>query len=438
MNRYICSLFFLILFVSLVACRDESSDLGGKWLESKFRNVVIDTCTVRMSTLLMDSVNTSSEGVAFVGKYSDDNWGQLSAVSYIEYNYQTFVPDENIIYRFDSVTLRVLPIGEYLGDTLQLCRFRLHRLKETIKLNNGYLYNTSSLLYDESPFSTVAMHIHPKEGYAVEARLPDDFGLEWFNAILEKNTVLDSQDNFRNSFPGIVFTSNEDYNSNLMGFSVSDSSFCIKFYYRQIAETSVEKVLSFTPSSTKHFVQTKCDRSGTLLNQVVGNKVETLSSETGNKVYLQGMTGLYTKIEFPYLNNLQEEGELVTIESARLYLYPVKGTYGGMVSLPDSLSLYTSDENNMNIEEVTDVLGTSIQHGNLVVDELLHQNTYYSFDITSFMQSNLGAIGINRKNLQLVIPESKINTSFQSVLLGDMEHPESPVKLSLLIKIYNK
>ena len=92
----------------------------------------------------------------------------------------------------------------------------------------------------------------------------------------------------------------------------------------------------------------------------------------------------------------------------------------------------------MNIEEVTDVLGTSIQHGNLVVDELLHQNTYYSFDITSFMQSNLGAIGINRKNLQLVIPESKINTSFQSVLLGDMQHPESPVKLSLLIKIYNK
>ena len=176
MNRYICSLFFLVLFISLVACRDESSDLGGKWLESKFRNVVIDTCTVRMSTLLMDSVNTSSEGVAFVGKYSDDNWGQLSAASYIEYNYQTFAPDENIIYRFDSVTLRVLPIGEYLGDTLQLCRFRLHRLKETIELNNGYLYNTSSLLYDESPFSTVAMRIHPKEGYAVEARLPDDFG----------------------------------------------------------------------------------------------------------------------------------------------------------------------------------------------------------------------------------------------------------------------
>ena len=46
------------------------------------------------------------------------------------------------------------------------------------------------------------------------------------------------------------------------------------------------------------------------------------------------MTGMYVTIDFPHLNNLCEKGELVTIESATLQLYPVKGTYDGMYPLP--------------------------------------------------------------------------------------------------------
>ena len=42
---------------------------------------------------------------------------------------------------------------------------------------------------------------------------------------------------------------------------------------------------------------------------------------------MQGLTGLYNQIEFPYLNNLQDAGEIVSIESATLYLYPQAGSY---------------------------------------------------------------------------------------------------------------
>ena len=55
--------------------------------------------------------------------------------------------------------------------------------------------------------------------------------------------------------------------------------------------------------------------------------MNTLPEKASIRFNLQGMTGMYVTIDFPHLNNLCEKGELVTIESATLQLYPVKGTY---------------------------------------------------------------------------------------------------------------
>lgn len=44
---------------------------------------------------------------------------------------------------------------------------------------------------------------------------------------------------------------------------------------------------------------------------------------------------MYINIDFPFLNDLRAEGRLVTIESALLRLYPVKGTYGEQYPFPN-------------------------------------------------------------------------------------------------------
>ncbi len=78
-----------------------------------------------------------------------------------------------------------------------------------------------------------------------------------------------------------------------------------------------------------------------------------LQKKSEHQSYLQGLTGMYINIDFPFLNDLRAEGRLVTIESALLRLYPVKGTYGGQYPLPESLTLYTADENNVTEDVVT-------------------------------------------------------------------------------------
>lgn len=70
--------------------------------------------------------------------------------------------------------------------------------------------------------------------------------------------------------------------------------------------------------------------------------------------------------------------------------------------------------------------------------EMMGEDTYYSFDITSFLQSNLGTVGYNRKILQLMLPDNLFFTTLNGVVFGDTGHPDSnPVKLTLLYKTYN-
>ena len=72
MKRKNLSLFFITLFISLLAsCRDELSTAGGKWVESSLRTIQTDTCTVRLSTILSDSLATSGDTVCQIGTIDD-------------------------------------------------------------------------------------------------------------------------------------------------------------------------------------------------------------------------------------------------------------------------------------------------------------------------------------------------------------------------------
>ena len=91
---------------------------------------------------------------------------------------------------------------------------------------------------------------------------------------------------------------------------------------------------------------------------------------------------------------------MVSIESAYLQLYPVKKSYGDTQPLPKSLQLYSADTNGSTEDVIYNSAGTSVQTGSLVIDNNLYLNTYYTFDPTSFMQSNFGTIGTKRKKLK--------------------------------------
>ena len=68
--------------------------------------------------------------------YKDPSWGEASATYYAEYSANSFTPNENYSYSFDSLVLRMTPSGHFWGDTLTQQRISVYRLKQPIYLDD--------------------------------------------------------------------------------------------------------------------------------------------------------------------------------------------------------------------------------------------------------------------------------------------------------------
>ena len=86
-------------------------------------------------------------------------------------------------------------------------------------------------------------------------------------------------------------------------------------------------------------------------------------------------------------------------------------------------------------DAVTDYLGEEVQSGTLVKDDTSDEHTYYYFDITSFMQQELGTFGMYKHNLQLVFDEDTYTKTFRNLTFSDQQG-RSPIVLQLIYKVY--
>lgn len=428
----------LLAATVLIGCRDDNSQLGQSLVESAFRNVFVDTCTVDISTVRMDSMVTRGDSICQIGHYRDTVWGEVYSTYYAEYSTADITPNENYSYQLDSLVLRLIHSGHYWGDTLTEQRISIYRLKEAIDLTDDEdLYNFTVLPTEDIPLHTFTLRPRPGRAEEVNVRLPDAIGQKLLDDLVAENEVFDSQDDFKNYFPGIAITG-ESSGQCITGFLVNDTAMTLTLYYEEISSERTEKELTFTVNMDNAYTGIRHDRSGTALANIESGVENAVHSyELGNRAYLQGLTGFYNQIEFPYLNNLQSEGEVISIESAVLYLYPQEGSYGTRNQLPDEMRLYITDENNVLEDYVYGDDGVTVQTGNLVVDEMYGQDTHYSFDITTFARNNFGAWGMNRQRLLMSQDDAATVTTFNQALFTNDPAQERQCRLDVRFKVYN-
>ena len=398
MKKSLYSLFAVLAI--FCACQDENSQLGKSLVESSFYNVYADTCSVDISTILLDSIETRGDSICQLGHYRSSAWGEVSATYYAEYSTSDFTPNTDYTYTLDSLVLRMIPSGHFWGDTLTQQRISIYRLKKPIVLDNDEdLYNSTVLPTEDAPLFSFK---------------------------------------FKQKFPGLVFVPENDGQC-ITGFMVNDSAMSINLHYQEVSNQRTGQVLTFNVNTDYAYTGIRHDPTGTHLASLKSG-IENLvhSSDMGCLAYMQGLTGYYNQLEFPYLNSLGSAGQIVSIESATLYLYPLARSYNEVSQLPNDIRLYITDENNVLEDYVYGSDGVTVQTGDLTIDEMYGKETYYSFDLTEFIRNNYGTSGIKRQKLLMSLTDEESTTTFNQVIFTNDPEQERQCRLDVRFKIYNE
>jgi hypothetical protein len=441
---------FFVLFL-LGSCSDKVSTMGDYLVSPNTRTVKIDTFSVNLSVLAKDSVVSSGKGVIYAGAYNDPLIGKSTARSFVEFN-KTTGSESDEYPRFDSVTLVLHPTGSYYGDTLVLPSFKISELVKPIELDDdGVRYSTSSV-----PVGNVLANkeIKIKVGAHQEVgiRLPDEFGKKLFSGIIDDKIEYNT-DNYLKTFPGLAIEQSNATEACIYGFSANDTACVVRIHYHVTGGTDViYKTMDFKANTSKQFNQFQ-----EILN--VGSNLPTTSKDdpvstgkTNNMGFV--MTGgipLYTRLDFPSINELLIYGEIVLIEKARLIVRPVRHSYD-VVPLPPQLYLYEHNPTNDwmgNALSVQVSSSVSYLNGNLAgKNQAVHEEYYYDYDLTTFISSQLGAIGYDKIALRIDItsPVSTAADLFQRVVFGDQnffykseaQSKDNQIMLEITYSIYNE
>jgi len=442
---YIFPVIFIAALILFSSCTKQSEfDLGKDFVDSQTRLKIIDTFRVDLSTIIQDSLRTSGTDVALVGEYSDDIFGSIRSETYFDLGFSNFQNIEDKAF-YDSAAFILRYNGYSIGDTLSPVSLKLHALTEKIsKGSNAYLYNVRSFKYNSQPISTVEFYPEPhsKTDTIVSFKV-DELGLDLFNKIRDGDENVTSEEWFMDYLKGFVVTSGSSENNAIIGFDASENKIELKIYYHlRLEEPEKKEITIAMGASGNQFNHIDSDFSGTLLNSIKSSGNKKMASETEYKSYMQGLTGLITKVQFPTLQDIFLDNNWKILK-AELVLEPVRYSFEKF-PLPQKLYIYQSDTINWLNSVLKDEKGYSISQlvdedrnaltAFFSLDEILGDDTRYTFDITSYLTREMRRKYFNSKRgLHIGLSTDGYTSTFDRILF---EGKKPPVKLRLYYLSY--
>lgn len=431
----------LSLLLVVAACSNTPGDIG-VGLPNADANTgayLVDTLTIRASTVLRDSIITSSSNLLLVGRYRDPQLGIITAKSYVTMALAgAFTPDQTQVY--DSLVLVLKPNTYRYGDTTQTQNLvDVHRLNSFVPTTQ-YGYASPKL----TPMSGLvrAASVNEREikrrarpGLnTLRLRLSRDFGLELLNA--GKARQLTSQEQMDALYPGLALLPGATDEAALVQFAANNDASALVLYYHDPVDPSTALNHSFSLSAGRHFYQAEADRSAIAgLNTLTTSLQQVSSALTTQQTYIQGLLGLQTKLEFPYLTNLRSFGRNLIVTSAVMTAQVPDNTSGVRSNLapPASLTLYTTNQNN---QQLIQVPATNIQTGastiiyNPLVTNLAGVNQAgYEWSVLSYCQAVLN----NQAPNNGLLLNTAAPASPERVVLGGPNRANNRLRLRLYL-----
>ena len=439
MNKFYSLLFFISIV--LLSCSDSGNfQIGEDLVDSKSGVLMNDTFSLRLSTVVIDSISTSGIDQLLCGKYTTTFSGSTELRAYFNFDRSTLMSSITKDVFLDSITLELGYSGYYIGDTLSMQEFNLYRLTEPIEfidneIADDELYNNSSFPYEEVSMGRVRFYPRISKD-SIEFRIDDAFGQELMNMAIKDVDELDNEEVFNDYLRGFVLKSAADSKA-IIGFDADTAGVKINLYTHQNdADENETEYHFYLAAEGTHFNQTIADRSGTPYAALRYQAEELRSVSTNDQSLIEGSAGLVTRIDFPTMPEIFSYDDRTMIR-AQLILRPSTGNDPDF--LPSTLTLYESDRKNQFGSQltVTSSYQQSAVQATLVKDEMSAENSYYIADISEYLLDKLAGNYYNINNgLLVTIPYSDLQSKADLLILNGEKAPRYRPKLNLYFLKY--
>lgn len=412
--------------------------------------VLVDTATVNVSTILVDSVPTAGTGYLMVGSYDDQYMGNITSRAFLQVTPPPSLPTlDPRLDTYDSVGMILFfkPGNPYYGDTTQYQYYMVSQVDtlwqlapfqrgwfSDYSLPLGPMLGESQVRIEPNRPIAFASNTSQGTGDTVRIRMNDTLGHTIWNMIYNKSDTVVKSNQWLQWFNGLCISPDPARpTANIMtGFK---DSCLMRIYYRENAEISTEKYLDFTLTN-KGFQFNNITRTTPAglplynLQRPTQNPQippATLSAQIGHAGYVSAINGLNVKLTFPFLSSIALRRDFIGLLRAELTVRPVPGSFSQIWRLPPAVGIYYTDINNLAGTPVPAIGAAGAQTGAPIIDYFNPLNTVYSYDVTAFVASQLTnpSPEAAQTGLMLSIPPPADNAAFNRLILADQSYPKN-------------
>jgi len=438
---------FFFLAAILCGCEVDpfSFQIGEDLVVTSTKVTVVDTISVQLSTYKKDSIVTSGMGTILAGVYHDELIGDITARSYFqvgvaeqkEVSMDVEVDDSEIC---DSVSLILQYNQFYAGDTLQEQLYHIYELTEELEEDeDGGIYNFTGFAHSSEPLGSIRFYPRPGKNDELEIPLNKELG-EDILEYLQTNSSDLSDDDFVELFKGFVLEASGSESSSMLGFGASDTTLFLKLYTHEPGPLNpqYEHFLPLTNSNLQ-YNQITYDLSNVAAFDSITEKKGALASSTDDLAYIYGGLGFYTKVTFPYLENLTGESELMNsiMVNVLLYLDPAdldNDQYGVL----EDIRIYETESNGDPGEIMVEENGSEMT-ATSVLDQIYPDNTFFVFDITDYVNFELADYYMDPEfGFYLDLSSSKVASTLEQLKLDGSQTADNKMRLELTFFYYDQ
>ena len=386
----------LVLLLGLFfACQNEESIIGENIVINSNNEVFLfpdSLKEIEIYSAIEDSLQAQSS-IGLLGSYNDP----ISGLTNASFSFQITLPNNEMEFDANNVNFSklTLPVSDFFGDSLSILNIRLSTLTESLSSDENSFFTSSvinSELINGANYSISLNEV--LDSNKLEIDLPQNFGL---GEILNLDSqALSNNENFTNAFYGFrIDVEPADQNGGIVYFDCSSDIAELEINY---TNNNNETISTFFPIGP-----------GIKINNVSQNYDEE-SIYTSEYFFVQSMGGVYTEMDFKFLNDLQDS--LFIVNKATLEV-PVHNQNNGF-PLPQQISLVEYFENNLiPIEGI---------NGGILIN-----NERYEFDLTQHFQK------IISNNHNSVCRIYTYNRSSNVSRLQISNSSSNPIKLTLIL-----